>query len=119
MISQTSRVIIFDHFTGLEFIYAQSPNNMKGLQTGMFYLIFGIFSGIGSTLYFGINLHDRDGKLAPKLCLILVVIGIVGLAVYIVTACRYKNRQRPTVDGSEYDTQRRIMYEDVIIDSTT
>ena len=111
-------MIIFNVFAGLEFIYAQSPNNMKGLQTGMFYLIYGIFSGIGSTLYFGVNLHDHDGNLAPKLCLILVSIGIVGFIVYVVSACRYKNRQRPTVDGSEHDTQRRIMYENVIFDST-
>ena len=91
---------------------------MKGLQTGMFYLILGIFSGIGATLYYAVNLHNHNGKLSPKLCLILFVIGIVGLVVYIITACHYKNRQRPTVDGSEYDTQRRIMYEDVIFDST-
>ena len=105
-------------FAGLEFIYAQSPNNMKGLQTGMFYLIYGIFSGIGATLYFGINLHNHNEKLTATLCLILVVIGIVGIVMYIITACRYKNRQRPTADGSEYDTQRRLIYEDVIIDST-
>ena len=92
---------------------------MKGLQTGMFYLIYGVFSGIGSTLYFGINVHNHDGNSnLPILGLILFVIGIVGLVVYIITACRYKNRQRPTSDGSEYDAQRRVMYEDVIFDST-
>ena len=91
---------------------------MKGLQIGIFYLILGIFSGIGSTLYFEINSHNHNGNLTPVLCLILFVIGIVGLVVYIITACRYKNRQRPTVDGSEYDAQRRVMYEDVIFDST-
>ena len=84
----------------------------------MFYLIYGIFSGIGSTLYFGVNIRNHDGTLTPVLCLILFVIGIIGLLVYIITACHYKNRQRPTADGSEYDAQRRIMYEDVIFDST-
>ena len=100
--------------TGLEFIYAQSPNNMKGLQTGLFYLIGGIFTAVGSTLYFGVNLHSSQTRsLTAWLCFILIVIGSVGFAVYVCVACCYKNRQRPTTDGSEYDTQRRMIYEDV------
>ena len=87
---------------------------MKGLQTGMFYLIYGIFSAVGSTLYFGLDIHNsRNTNLAAWLCFILVVIGFTGLAVYTMMACCYKNRQRPTTDGSEYDTQRRLIYEDV------
>ena len=80
----------------------------------MFYLIYGIFSAIGSTLYFGVTFHNHSRDLMPELCLILVVIGVVGFLVYVLTACHYKNRQRPTIDGSEYDTQRRLMYEDVM-----
>ena len=87
---------------------------MKGLQTGMFYLIYGVFSAIGSTVYFSLNIHgSNNGSLAAWLCFILVVIGSIGFAVYLLMACCYKNRQRPTTDGSEYDTQRRLIYEDV------
>ena len=109
---------------GLEFIYAQSPNNMKGLQTGMFYLIFGIFSAIGSTIYYNFPAfkdsyaHDTSDSLAAWFCFMLVVIGTIGFVVYTTVACCYKNRQRPTTDGSEHDTQRRLIYEDVFDSGT-
>lgn len=88
---------------------------MKGLQTGLFYLTFGIFSAVGSSISFGLNVHDSQntGSLPAWLCFILVSIGSVGFAAYFIMACCYKNRQRPTTDGSEYDTQRRLIYEDV------
>lgn len=37
---------------GLEFIYAQSPESMKGLLTGLYYFIIGAFSGVGSLIFY-------------------------------------------------------------------
>ena len=97
---------------GLEFIYAQSPNSMKGLQIGMFYLIYGIFSAVGSTIYFGYRyLKSGTEPDWSVFCLILVILGVVGLVIYIVAALCYKNRRRPATD--EADVQRRLMYANV------
>ena len=96
---------------GLEFIYAQSPNNMKGLQMGMFYLIYGIFSAVGSSLYYGSLVHWNSDRKWSIFCFILLSIGSVGLVVYIVAARCYKNRQRPATD--EDATQRILMYANV------
>ena len=102
-------------FAGLEFIYAQSPNNMKGLQTGIIYLTFGIFSAVGTVLYFCYPFGSCGNA---WFCFILVSIGSVGFVVYTIVACCYKNRQRPTTDGSEYETQCRVIYSNVF-DSPT
>ena len=106
--------ITFTLHAGLEFIYAQSPNNMKGLQIGIFYLIFGIFSAIGSTIYFGYSLHSGDGGTSTPwshFCLVLIAIGLVGFVVYVIVACCYRNRQRPAADEAE--VQRMLMYANV------
>ena len=86
---------------------------MKGLLIGMFYLNYGIFSAIGSTLYFTYPLHSH-GKTALAwswFCFILVAIGLVGFVVYAVVACCYRNRQRPATDEAE--AQRILMYANV------
>ena len=97
----------------MEFIYAQSPSNMKGLQTGMFYLIYGIFSAIGSTIYFVYPIHLKHAftTIWSLFCVILLSIGIVGLVVYGTVAWCYKNRQRPATDEAE--VQRILMYANV------
>ena len=90
---------------------------MKGLQTGMFYLIFGVFSAVGSSVYLGYLNHisyTSPSSVATSwsnFCVILVSIGTVGLVVYIVVAFCYKNRQRPATD--EADAQRRLLYANV------
>lgn len=105
------------YVAGMEFIYAQSPNNMKGLQTGMFYLIYGIFSAFGSIVYFGYLRHMKStnsNTVASDwavFCIILLSIGVVGLISYMITACCYKNRQRPSTD--EADVQHILMYANV------
>ena len=104
--------------TGLEFIYAQSPNNMKGLQTGMFYLIYGVFSAFGSTIHFIYVTHlQQDHSILyfplewSLFCVILLSIGLIGLVVYGIVAWCYKNRQRPATDEAE--VQRILMYANV------
>ena len=90
---------------------------MKGLQIGMVYLIFGTFRAFGSIVYFGYQHHmnSTNSKSLAKdwsvFCLILVILGVVGLVIYIVAALCYKNRRRPATD--EADVQRRLMYANV------
>ena len=45
----------------LEFIYAQSPESMKGLLTGLFYF-FGGLSSIGSSLMFYLYSRSLENK---------------------------------------------------------
>ena len=88
----------------MEFIYAQSPDSMKGLMTGLFYSIFGIFAGIGTVIYW---------VLIEKMKKILIFYGVVsgicliGLVVYGTVASCYSNRRRPTNDRSEEDMIHR------------
>jgi heme/copper-type cytochrome/quinol oxidase subunit 2 len=86
---------------------------MKGLQTGMFYLIYGIFSAIGSTIYYVYPIHLKQAFAInwSLFCVVLLSIGIVGLVVYALVAWCYKNRQRPATDEAE--VQRILMYANV------
>ena len=92
---------------------------MKGLQTGMFYLTYGIFGAIGSTIYFVYVTHLQKKHHSifhaavgwSLFCVILLSIGFVGLVVYAVVAWCYKNRQRPATDEAE--AQRILMYANV------
>ena len=103
------------HATGLEFIYAQSPNSMKGLLTGFFYLWFGIFNGAGIIFYgnFVAN-HDHKTRRGVIYSAIATCVGVMSMILYMVVACIYKNRVRPTGrDDIEDDAVRRGMYGNV------
>ena len=52
-------------FIALEFIYAQSPESMKGLLTGLFYLILGLTSILSSGVYYAYSHTLEDRRLAP------------------------------------------------------
>ena len=83
----------------------------------MFYLIYGIFSAIGSTIRFIYSTYlqkNHYSNLALEwslFCVILLSIGIVGLVVYGIMAWCYKNRQRPATDEAE--VQRILMYANI------
>ena len=81
----------------------------------MFYLIYGIFSAIGSTIYFVYPIH-LPYRHTPAVgwslfCVVLFSVGFVGLLVYSIMAWCYKNRQRPATDEAE--VQRILMYANV------
>lgn len=81
---------------------------MKGLLIGLFYFIFGSFGAIGTLLYkFSHFLTDY------WYYFLLFFVSFVGLIWHAVTAHFYKNRERPTSDGSEDETRRRRLYEEV------
>lgn len=88
--------------SALEFIYAQSPEKMRGLLTGLFYLIMGIFMSIGSSIVFLIQHPDIQSTTTTKpsflLSLVFACVGLTGLVLYGAVASIYKNRQRPGSD---------------------
>ena len=101
--------------TGLEFIYAQSPNSMKGLLTGFFYLWYGIFQGTG-IIFSGNFVTDLD-KQAERITIYYAIgtcVGVISVILYLVVACTYRNRVRPeNRDDIEDDAVRKGMYGNV------
>ena len=100
---------------GLEFIYAQSPNSMKGLLTGLFYLWYGIFNAAG-IIFYGNFVANQEYKTRSGIIhsAIATCIGVVSVLLYMVVACLYKNRIRPTDrDDIEDDALRQGRYGNV------
>ena len=82
----------------LEFIYAQAPNSMSGMLTGIFYLIRGVYMGIGHYLqvpFFYLNSKDFSW-LSCSFWIILInfIVCIIGLIVYTVVCLWYKRQKR-------------------------
>lgn len=67
---------------------------MKGLLTGLFYLVFGLFSGPANLLFLYYPKLDQFHNFVWYFT-IYSVIGGVGLLVYVIAACLYTNRDRP------------------------
>ena len=93
-------IIIIIISPALEFVYAQAPESMKGMLTGLLYFIFGIFSGGSTTtFYFFIKVSDTY----MYYYFILLVFAVLGFVSYVIVACLYVNRQRPTQENEEGD----------------
>ena len=93
---------------GLEFIYAQSPESMKGLLTGLFYCIFGIFSGVAVLVFYKFPKSTLNGtNTILWFYVIFTVIGSLGFVAYAIVAFMYVNRVRPA-GGPEEETQGRL-----------
>ena len=94
----------------LQFIYAQSPENMKGLLIGLFYFIIGLFNGGGTLLFHWYPLHENlDGiNYILWYYIILTIIGMLGFVAYLVVAFLYTYRQRPVDYQEETDAIRRL-----------
>ena len=78
-----------------EFICAQSPHAMKGMLIGLSFTIRGLFQLLGfilNILFLIINRYFLN--CATDFYILTVVIGLVGLAVYVYVARKYKLRQR-------------------------
>ena len=79
-----------------EFICAQSPHSMKGLLIGLSFAIRGLFELLASILLLPFVLS----RLSLPSCggmvyyMITIVVGVVGLAVYVYVARKYKLRER-------------------------
>ena len=88
---------------------------MKGLLTGVFFLWYGVFNGIG-IIYFGIFPFD-DNVAALRVptsgvfFAFATCVGIVSVVMYTAVGCIYRNRVRPpSSDEVEDDAVRRGMY---------
>ena len=92
---------------------------MKGLLTGLFFLWFGIFNGAGIIFYgnFVTNYNSHHGDETKRRVIhsaIATCVGVVSVILYVIVACIYKNRTRPTDrDDIEDDAVRRGMYGNV------
>ena len=96
----------------MEFVYAQSPESMKGMLTGLFYFIYSIFTGGSTTLFY----FFIDASTAYSYYYImLLVLAVLGLVAYSIVACLYVNRQRPTSETEDGEEERRLFYDNIVI----
>ena len=86
-----------------EFICAQSPHSMKGLLMGLFFSLRGAFELLGAVFVVPFSFGPWE-NLSPTLpsCgfyyyLLSMVFGFAGIVSYIVTARKYKYRQRDEI----------------------
>ncbi len=81
---------------------------MKGLLTGVFYCVFGLSSGAGTTVYYFFTMkHCTDEDVYTAIQdvhginfilwynVIFGLIAVIGFVMYVVVASLYTNRQRP------------------------
>lgn len=87
---------------------------MRGLLTGLLYLAYGIFRGVGIIFfhfyYPYVPIHDHAVLI---FYVVFVAVASLGLIAYIIVAYLYKHRQRPAVDGSEEEVIRRVIASNV------
>ena len=95
---RVNSVFVYVSVPGLEFIYAQSPEQMKGFLTGLFYLTFGLFSGAASLFFYFYPVRFNHLHGHASYYTIYSVVGGIGFAMYVVVACLYSNRDRPEED---------------------
>ena len=87
-------------------MYAQSPSNTRGMMTGLFFAITGVFSllgagGMSAAFKFLKPIHDISQTCYFWYFLAVLCLSLVGLVVYIVAARMYKNRHRGELETSE------------------
>ena len=83
---------LFCVYIGMEFVYAQSPKDIKGLMIGVYYF----FNEIGRTLALVIILFTRfHSKLSDTFWynIVVLIITVPGFFIYLWTAIRYKRRR--------------------------
>ena len=81
---------------------------MKGLLTGLLYLALGIFRG-GGIVFFHFYPMVNNGQIDTILYfyIIFTIVASIGFLQFVIVACLYRNRQRPTRDDSENEIVRR------------
>ena len=93
---------------------------MKGLLTGLFYFMFGIFDGIVSIIFFFFPMNLQPNGIGVNYTFwfysSFAVVAVLGLLAYTIVACIYRNRRRPAAD--EYDLTRRIYAQNVFLRSS-
>ena len=91
------------YIASYEFICAQSPHSMKGLLIGTFFAIKGVFQLLGVLVIYApivfLSETHRFGNGGFTYYLINVVIALIGLIAFTITARRYQYRQRDEPDN--------------------
>ena len=82
-------------------MYAQSPESMKGMLTGLFYFIYSIFNGGSSILFYLFLQHRWKNPNYAIFYWMLLAMAVFGLVIYTIAACLYVNRRRPTSETEE------------------
>ena len=101
------RTLVHTYTVVVEFIYAQSPESMKGLLTGLLYLEYGVFNGAAAAYFHYYPKFERPVDSLLYFYASMATLGAIGVFGYIIAACLYSNRQRPTDDDSEEELIRR------------
>ncbi|CAI8024642.1 Protein NRT1/ PTR FAMILY 5.8 [Geodia barretti] len=97
----------------LEFIYAQSPESMKGLLTGLYYLFRGLSSTVSSALFLLYKNSIKNRELSPFYA-VFTIVQVVGLVFYVAAATFHKNRLR----HDDNSLQERLIIENQLHGST-
>ena len=87
-------------------MYAQSPSSTRGMMTGLFFAIAGVFSLIGASGSTAVDKFLKPLYNISQTCLFwyyltILCLSLAGLVVYTVAARMYKNRHRGELETSE------------------
>ena len=99
--------------TGLEFIYAQAPESMKGLLIGLLFFNFGVWNG--ATAFFFNQYPKGPSSVQTNSILwyyiMYAIVASLGFVAYCVVAVLYVNRRRPAPNEEEDDPEIRSLYQ--------
>ena len=93
-------VSMLNYIGAFELICSQAPSSMVGMLTGMFWFVKAVYMDIGSMIPFSFVVFNWDGPHVGKISctfwiiLLQVVFSIIGLAVLIFAAAKYRKRHR-------------------------
>ena len=76
------------------------------MLTGLLYFIFGIFNGGATTVFY---FFIKASSEYSYFYVILLVFAVLGMCGYIIAACLYVNRLRPTQESEEGE-ERHLFY---------
>ena len=93
--------------TGLTFVYAQSPCNMRGMMTGLFFFWNGMFSFIGYCIMEIFTINKVISTLSTLFSCgfwyftTVTTISLALFVIYTVMSLQYKNRDRGELESKE------------------
>ena len=97
---------------GLEFIYAQAPESMKGLLIGLLYFNLGLWNG--GTAYFFYQYPIGPSSIYTDSILwyyvMYAIVAFLGFVAYCVVAVLYVNKRRPA--PNEEDDKIHPLYQE-------
>jgi peptide/histidine transporter 3/4 len=100
---------LFMFVSALSFISSQAPYSMRGMLIGTYYLLHGLFIGLGDVTFNQLQ-HVKDVIISCGFWywLLLLLISVFGCFVFIIAAWKYKPRSR-----NEYYNQ--LVVEDIFV----